>query len=302
MKDNNIEYVSLAPTNVAALLINGETLHKFVSKMKRKSCIQSMKIKYIFVDEFSMVHELFYQYLLTVKKIRPDIKFIISADFNQLSPVNDRISPLTDYENSPAFFELTDCNMLKLTKCRRSNKKLFDLIQFENIPNIKKSDFNTTDNFDNDVHICFTNDKRKHINHIKMKQLARKTKKCLKLPAQKYCEKSQDVFLNVNMPVISKINNDNMKIYNNQRFIITKIDKEKEIITLKYKDNNDTIDIEFNKFQKFFLPSFAMTCHCSQGLSIGENYTIHEFHRMDQKLLYVALSRSKKYKYIHIMS
>ena len=127
----------MAPTNVAALLINGETLHKFVSKMKRKSCIQSMKIKYIFVDEFSMVHELFYQYLLTVKKIRPDIKFIISADFNQLSPVNDRISPLTDYENSPAFFELTDCNMLKITKCRRSNKRLFDLIQFENIPNIK---------------------------------------------------------------------------------------------------------------------------------------------------------------------
>ncbi len=93
-----------------------------------------------------------------------------------------------------------------------------------------------------------------------------------------------------------------MKIYNNQRFIITKIDKEKEIITLKYKDNNDTLDIEFNKFQKFFLPTFSMTTHCAQGLSIDEPYTIHEFHRMDQKLLYVALSRSRKYKYINIMS
>ena len=71
-----------------------------------------------------------------------------------------------------------------------------------------------TDNFDNDVHICFTNDKRKHINHIKMKQLAKKTKKCLKLPAQKHCEKSQDVFLNVSMAVISKINNQSMNIYN----------------------------------------------------------------------------------------
>ncbi len=76
LTDNNIEYSSLAPTNIAALLINGETLHKFVSKMKRKSCIQAMKIKYIFIDEFSMVHELFYQYLLTVKKIRPDIKLL----------------------------------------------------------------------------------------------------------------------------------------------------------------------------------------------------------------------------------
>ena len=225
--------------------------------MKRKSCIQSMKIKCIFVDEFSMVQELFYQYLLTVKKIRPDIKFIISADFNQLAPVNDRISPLTDYQNSPAFFELTDCNMLNLSKCRRSNKKLFDLIQFENIRKVKPTDFNTTNNFDNDVHICFTDDTRKDINHIKMKQLAKKTKKCLRLPAQKHCEKSQDVFLNVSMPVISKINNESIHIYNNQRFIITKNNKEKEIITLKYKDYNDTLDIEFNKFQKFFLPSFA---------------------------------------------
>ena len=133
-----------------------------------------------------------------------------------------------------------------------------------------------------------------------MKQLAKKTKKCLKLPAQKYCEKSQDVFLIVSMHVISNINNESMNIYNNQRFIITKINKEKEIITLKYKDNNDTLDIEFDKFQKFFLPSFAMTCHCAQGLSIGEPYTIHEFHRMDQKLLYVAFSRSRKYKYIRL--
>ena len=302
LKDNNIEYVSLAPTNIAALLINGQTLHKFVSKMKKKSCIKSMKIKYIFVDEFSMVHEFFYQYLLTVKKIRPDIKFVISADFNQLAPVNDRISPLTDYQNSPAFFELCDSNMLKLTKCRRSDQKLFDLIQFENIPNVKKTDFNTTNNFDNDIHICFTNNMRKHINHIKMKQLATKTKKCLRLSAQKHCEKSQDVFLNVSTPIISKINNESMNIYNNQRFIITKINKEKELITLKYKDNNDTFDIEFNKFQKFFLPAYSITTHCSQGMSIGEKYTIHEFYRMDQKLRYVALSRSRKHKYIHIMT
>ena len=64
---------------------------------------------------------------------------------------------------------------------------------------------------------------RKHINLIKMKQLATKTKKCLRLSAQKHCEKSQDVFLNVSTPIISKINNESMNIYNNQRFIITKI-------------------------------------------------------------------------------
>ncbi len=95
---------------------------------------------------------------------------------------------------------------------------------------------------------------RRTINHIKIKQLAKKTKKFLKVPAQKHCEKSQDVFLNVPMAVISKINNENMNIYKNQRFVFVRTNKEKEIITLKYKYYNDILDIEFNKFQKFFPP------------------------------------------------
>jgi hypothetical protein len=47
---------------------------------------------------------------MTIKKIRPDIKFIISGDYNQLLPVNDRISIYTDYSNSPCLFELADYN------------------------------------------------------------------------------------------------------------------------------------------------------------------------------------------------
>ena len=92
-----------------------------------------------------------------------------------------------------------------------------------------------------------------------------------------------------------------MNLFNNQRFTIIKIDKEKQLITLKYKDNDNTL-IEFNNFQKFFLPSYGMTCHCAQGLTINEPYSIHEFHKMDKKLRYVALSRSKKHEFINIMN
>ena len=134
-----------------------------------------MKIKYIFVDEFSMVQSLFYQYLLTVKKLRPDIKFILSADFNQLPPVNDRISDKTDYENSPAFFELSDGNKIQLIKCRRSDKKLFDLINFDNIPKVKTSDFNLTNNFDDNIHICFTNEIRKQISRKTWNRIWKRT-------------------------------------------------------------------------------------------------------------------------------
>ena len=106
------------------------------------------------------------------------------------------------------------------------------------------------------------------------------------------------------MPVISKINNKKMNIFNNQRFTIININREKELITSKYLHNDNKLDIEFNNFQKFFLPAYGLTCHCAQGLTIDEKYIVHhdEFDRMGKKLKYVALSRSKKHECINIMN
>ena len=47
---------------------------------------------------------------MMIKNIKKDIKFIISEDYNQLKPVNDRIPYNTDYANSPCLFELADYN------------------------------------------------------------------------------------------------------------------------------------------------------------------------------------------------
>jgi hypothetical protein len=82
-----------------------------------------------------MLLEVFYKFLMMIKKIRPDIIFIISRD--QSKPVNDRISIYTDYSNSPGLFELADYNKLQLTKCRRANETLYNLIKFDNISNVK---------------------------------------------------------------------------------------------------------------------------------------------------------------------
>ncbi len=53
-------------------------------------------------------------------------------------------------------------------------------------------------------------------------------------------------------------------------FTIIKINKEKQIITLKYKDNDYTLwlDVEINNFQKLCFPAYGLTCHCSQGVTI----------------------------------
>ena len=83
------KHITLCPTNLAALLVDGITIHKFSTKLKKQSQVQSLDLDYIFIDEVSMIGEVFYKFLMTIKKIRPDIKFIISGDYNQLKPVNE---------------------------------------------------------------------------------------------------------------------------------------------------------------------------------------------------------------------
>ena len=293
-------YITLCPTNLAALIANGITIHKFSSKLKKQACIKNLDLDYIFIDEVSMLAEVFYKFLMMIKNIKKDIKFIISGDFCQLKPVNDRIPYNTDYANSPCLFELADYNKVQLTKCRRADDTLYNLIKFDNIPNLKPSDFNETNKYINDINICFTNDKRKEINYIKMHQLHVKNRyrTGLKLDALTYDERSQDVILDKGVPIISKVNNEEMGLINKQRFKIIKLD----VFNITIEDDiGNKKEININDFQKFFLVAYGCTAHSSQGMSISEPYTIHEFGKMDQRLKYVSLSRSRDYSYIHIM-
>jgi ATP-dependent exoDNAse (exonuclease V) alpha subunit len=132
-----------------------------------------------------------------------------------------------------------------------------------------------------------------------MKELYKKKhRKGLELKALSYDERSQDVMLYIGVPIISKVNNEDIGLINNQRYKITKIDTFN--ITIK-DDLKHEYKINVNDFQKFFLVGYGCTTHSAQGMSIGEPYTIHEWDRMDQRLKYVALSRSRDINYIHIM-
>jgi ATP-dependent exoDNAse (exonuclease V) alpha subunit len=113
-----------------------------------------------------------------------------------------------------------------------------------------------------------------------------------------YDDRSQAVILNKGMNIISKVNNEDIGIFNNQRFKIIKIGTFRINIEDDFKK---LYEINITDFQKYFLPGYATTTHSAQGMSIGESYTIHEWDRMDQRLRYVALSRSRDLKYINIM-
>jgi energy-coupling factor transporter ATP-binding protein EcfA2 len=300
LKGQNKKYVTLCPTNLAALLVDGMTIHKFAAKLKKQACIKSLDLDYIFIDEVSMLAEIFYKFLMMIKKIKSNIKFIISGDYNQLKAINDRISHRTDYSNAPCLFELADYNKIQLTKCRRADDTLYNLVKFDNVPTLKPSDFTVTNEYTNNINLCFTNEKRKEINHIKMKELynKRKSRTGLKLAALPYDERSQAVILNKGVPIICKVNNEEMGFINNQRFKIKKLG----VFTITIEDDKgNKKEINHNDFQKYFLVAYGCTVHSAQGMSIDEPYTIFQWDRMDQRLKYVALSRSRSLEYIHIM-
>jgi 5-methylcytosine-specific restriction endonuclease McrA len=323
LNNNGKVYKCLAPTNLAALLIDGTTVHKFACKLKKLTKFMETQLDYIFVDEVSMLHSNFYKILMIIKQLK-QCNIIVSGDFNQLDVIGDLHK--YDYKNSSILKELCDHNNINLQTCRRSNDKLFNLIQFDNINNLTPDDFKSDLKIDNDINICWTNNTRKKINSKYMDAAYKKAKTSnyITLKKLEYDDNSQDVILVNKTPLIAKVNNGNLKLINNERYIIKKVDnKSKEIVVensrevpkkdkdgneIKDKDGNivmdkiiKTLKIKDDEFQKLFRIGYAFTTHSAQGMSIDKPYTIHEFNRMDQKLKYVALSRATKHENINII-
>ena len=295
MTARNLEFKSLAPTNKACRLIDGTTMHRFTA-MATGSYIRETKIKYIFIDEVSMMPEMFYKFFIVLKRMRPDIKFIIAGDFAQLLPVKDRVENC-DYKNSLALHELCDGNRLELLKCRRSDATLFNLLLPNNINKIQKKDFK---NAMTSRHICFTNKKRLEINQLMMDQFIKKKKvKGLFLKGLDYDQNSQDVLISSGMPIISRKNNKELNIYNNETYIIKEIRKKENIIIVSDVGKEQAVPIP--EFTKMFNLAFCITTHKSQGATFDEPYTIHEFEKFDDRLRYVALSRSTEINFINII-
>jgi ABC-type lipoprotein export system ATPase subunit len=46
----NKKHVTLCPTNLAALLVGGMTIHRFAAKLKKQAQIQLLDLDYTFID------------------------------------------------------------------------------------------------------------------------------------------------------------------------------------------------------------------------------------------------------------
>jgi ATP-dependent exoDNAse (exonuclease V) alpha subunit len=284
--------VKLAPTNKACRLIGGKTIHKFYLQNHQQKILKNLiNVDYIVVNEISMVKEIFYRYFTLIKRYVPSIKFIIVGDFRQLSPVNDRFTG--SYIDSPVLYQLCDANRLVLNTCRRSDTELFNL--YQDVNNVKASKYKAkTLTFKN---ICFLHSTRKAINKKCMKQFI-KNKQFIKVNASGKNKKTQETYLTVGTPIVSYRNDSDLDIYNTDVFTITKINIDKNTFT--FTDGETMTKMSCDEFSDYFYPAFCITTHTSQGQTYNEDYTIHDWGFMDERLKYVALSRATSIKNIKI--
>ena len=306
LEKRELSYTVLTPTNISALLVNGITLDKFTNKVKSKDALEKYMTDYFIIDECSMMKEVNYKLLSIIKSFKPDTKFIISGDFEQLPPVKDIIGDRSQsfYQDSNILHELCSGNRLTLSTCRRSDDKLFNLCR-----NIKEL---SVDQFNNKLqkhHICFTNKKRQEINENHMNAVhAIRKKKGLVLEALNYDENSQRVELYSYMPIMAsknqpvvKYGDDKFKldVFNNEMFTIVK--KGISISSIKISNNRITLDVPIDEFQRCFYVAFAITSHRAQGQTYDEPYTIHEWSKMSTRCKRVALTRATKWEWINIV-
>lgn len=289
LQKNNKKILSLAPTHKACRLLSKDssTMHSVFIKMSPKSIFN--RADYVIIDEKSMIKELFFKLLYGVKN-NTKCKFIICGDWFQLPPVLDRAE--FNYENSNIIHQICDGNLVKLTECRRSDRRLFNLCMDVNKVNV--NDFSSKLQ---EKSICYHNNKRREINHGLMKIKAKG--KCLKLPKLPDKKESQDILIYKGLPIIAYRTNLTYDIANAEEFIIKSYDKNEKSIKIWCEGMADK-DIQFSDFQKIFYPGYCITVHKSQGSTFNYPYSIIEWDEMDERLKYVALSRATKLQDISI--
>jgi len=111
-------------------------------------------------------------------------------------------------------------------------------------------------------------------------------------------KQSQDIYKN--LPLMGSITSTSMHVVNCEEYFVEEFGKGKCIIKETYGDHQ--ITIKTDDISRFFRTSYSISIHRSQGISIRQPYTIWEWGILDERLKYVALSRSTDVKFINLIA
>jgi hypothetical protein len=302
---DKLSYSKLSPTNVAAININGQTIHKYFGLGFGDSTLSALKLKKIsrkkhwfIIDEISMIPSHIWRKLIEVKK-STGCGFILLGDNRQCPPVEEGLAEDFDYFDHPAVKFLTNYNRCELQVPHRYDMDMWNHLEniYEGKPLIKAFG----DEFC-DINICATNAIRIHVNKLKMKEHVQKKYHWIKDP--EHGEDTQEMMVYKGLPVIGRINvydDDSVEdskdkpvlVANSERFTVSLVLKDSVTCKGMRQGEEYIVKSTLDQFSLRFLPAYAVTVHKCQSMTIAEPFTLWGFHSMRRKLQYTAFSRAK---------
>lgn len=88
-------------------------------------------------------------------------------------------------------------------------------------------------------------------------------------------------------------------LFKTQVWTIKKIDCKTRMVSLTMEEA-EPLEIDFDTFRRLFDYAFATTAHKIQGVTIKEDYIIHETNKMSFNVLYTAMSRGVTRSKVHL--
>jgi len=269
--------------------ITGQTLYSFLyfhNPQQQSIQLSKYRGKKIWIDEFSMVPRYYYNFLYILVKVYK-CQLILTGDIDQIPAINEKV---IDLKNN-LFFKKLFCNCVQLVKDYRNDSDLIalrNMILRENSHKLREyfkiSEY-TGDIFKIQRHLCFTHNTRRYINQ-----------KMLDDNGYKYQHHGTWLEVSPNVILQCRINYKSEGILKNDLWRVIKCDKK--ILSLKNVNNGNTMELN-QIFGKFFTLGFCTTCHSAQGLTISEEFIIHEVDMMlrdnaSKCILYTGVTRGKK--------
>ena len=291
----------LASTNKAARIIGGGTVHKFFKRFDKKIVGKGRfalqreirTLKYVFVDEISMLHTWFWGKLCSLRETFPHLVFIMAGDFGQLDPVADVCEGIC-YEDNVALHYLVDGNRFRLTQCRRADKAFFDVCQDVRAGHeIDVARFPVTQ--ETGPELCYYNATRKARNVRREILFNRGKAVSSRIPACHSLPQSQDVTLSVGYPLIARSNDGDEN--KNEGWVVTQLTDDgftAQRVAMEHESDEDeqpTLTAKFTAFHHLFQPGFCQTVHAAQGDTFRVLGTIYDWDAMTTKLRYTAITR-----------
>jgi len=297
-KIDNESCISTAFTNKAALVLNGDTIHKILKinmegKLDRKYITTLCKNKKLFiVDEYTMVTSHLWKLLAEVKRIT-GIMFLVIGDYRQLPPIEDEVS--FDYLKHSVISYLCNGKALELTTRQRYDKELWDWLEVKEWDNMECIEFNY--NMINDFNVTYFNKTRKKINE--RFNIYEKNDNSI------FCEVDwndknmeykyhQDTYLYEDLPIIANTTYNKLDLKKNEFYRVTEVTDT----TFTFSNDYNTQTIPHSEYHKYFLMGYAFSVYKSQGETAEGNVNVfdYEYMKQDDRFIYTAASRGKLFE------